>query len=435
MAKQNAAKRAAKQEKRQDRRELKQNKKSFLTYQPDNLSGSQAAQYQDVFESQGKKAGLKYLRSQGYRPKEIGKARLAGEAPMPMATQSQQWNLNNAKGAVAAGMDVSQTMADRNAQMNRPNEVGAFGGSQQWTQDENGNWIKTTSLSDVQQQMMGAEDQYSLGARQAGLAASQNAFNTYQQPYNYNGISDVMGGAELGDARNKAATSAYESQMALMRPEFQDQSARFEQMAAERGWVPGSKLYEKEKTRLQNQQDAQAKSIADNAYNQGLSEYNTMFNTSTSDRARQISEMNQMRDRPLTEASALMGQGTGIRQDQFTDYGAIQQQAVDPLQAYAVQNQANMATQQQKWQTGESALDRQNALAVAAMSKPATPSSGPSLAEQMQAARDQMAWEQANGFRPNYNQGAKYPSTGSQVASGIAQGVGMGVGAGLANAL
>jgi len=414
-------------------------KNNMLLYQPDDLTEAQAAKYASMWGNKNKKAGLNYLRSQGYKPKQIAGARLGSEEPLPVkSTPSQQRYFDDAMTATQTSMDVAATMADRNAQLNRPNQTGAFGGSQGWTQDENGNWTKTTSLSDSQQGMMSAEDQYSLNARNAALGMSGQAFQAYQQPYNYDQISQVMGGQQLGDARNKAASSAYESQMALMRPEFDQQKADFEQMAAERGWVPGSKVYELEKNRLANNQTTQARSIADNAYNQGLNEYNTMFNTSTSDRARQIQEMNSMRDRPLQEVSTLMGQGPGIRGDQFVDYGAIQQQTVDPMQAYGIQNQNTLQNDQQKWQQRQNQLDRNLQMQIAQMGMAGGPAGpeGPGLDEQMQAARDQMMWEQQNGFRPNYqNSGGGGGNVGGQIAGGIASGIGTGIGAGIANGI
>lgn len=422
---------------KEQKRRLKNN---MLLYQPKNLSDAQAAKYAYEFNENGRAAGKKYLKSQGFKPNKLMKARLGKQEPLPVrSTPSQQRYFDDAATATQSSIDVADYMAQQNAQFNRPNQQGAFGGSQNWTQDANGNWTKSTNLSGSQDAMLNAEDQYSLNARQAALGLSQGAFDAYSQPYNYNNISQVMGGQQLGDARNRAATSAYESQMALLRPEFDQQNQQFEQMAAERAWVPGSKVYELEKNRLANNQAAQSRSIADNAYNQGLNEYNTMFNTSTSDRARQISEMNSMRDRPLQEVGTLMGQGPGIRGDQFVDYGAIQQQTVDPMQAYNIQNQGQMQQSQQNWQTGENALDRQTQLQLAQMGMAGGPSGpeGPGLDEQMQAARDQMMWEQQNGFRPNYQNtgGGGGSNTGQQIVGGITQGISSGITAGIANSM
>ncbi len=347
------------------------------------------------------------------------------------APQGQNgFDFSSPEQAAKTGQTITREQADMASQYNRPNEVGAFGGSQEWSKDPNtGQWTKKTLLSDNAQQQMGLEDQFSTGARKAGVAASNEAFGRYQQPYNYNGVSQVMGGQELGAARNKAASSAYEAQMGLLRPEFEQQQKQFEAQAANKGWVPGSKVYEQEKTRLANQQAAQQRSIADQAYGQGLNEYNTMFNTSTQDRSRQIAEMNQMRDRPMQEASTLMGAGPGVRQDQFTDYGPIQMESVDPSKFYQIGMQGNLQNDQQAWQGRQNALDRNNQMAMTRLGK----GGGLSPQQEMQMARDQMMWEQQNGFRANYNKRTS-ASPGAQIAGSIGAGVGQGVGAGLGQA-
>lgn len=409
--------------------------KTTMSKPPSGLSDRQQNRYQYTLKTKGKAAADKEAQGFLKRATQPDPA-VKQQNQKDVNTQGTNYNYDSPEQATASGYDVNAQTAQANAKFNRPDQQGQFGGSQNWTQNPDGSWKKTTSLGADAQTQTDLGNQMTTMGRQAGVNSMGQAAQNYSQPYNYNGISQVMGGQQLGDARNKAASSAYESQMSLMRPEREQQNAQFEQMAAERGWVPGSKMYENEKTRMQNQQAAQDKSLAESSYNTGLNEYNTMFNTSTSDRSRQISEMNQMRDRPLQEAQSMFGAGPGPQIDQFADYGPVTQEGVDASKYYGVGMQGRMQTEQNAWQSKENILNRQNNIATAGAGRPAA-AQGENLtaAQQIQLAQQQMEWERNNGFRPDYRNnpgGNSGASIGQSIGAGIGAGLGMGAGRALA---
>lgn len=407
---------------------------SAMSSIPAGLSARQGQRYQYLLKTKGKAAAqgaLKTMQKKGNNTQPD--PNLVNTNQKAVNTVASQYNMGSPEQALASGQMANQNTAAMNANYNRPDEQGMFGGSQEWSQNPDGSWTKKTSMSGTAQQQTDLGDQMTTMGRQGAVNSMGAALNNYSQPYNYDGISEVMGGQALGDARNKAQQSAFDNQMGRLQPGIEQKRKDFETMAATRGWVPGSKVYEREKTRMEGDIANQTNDIATGAYNTGLNEYNTMFNTSTSDRQRQIQEMNAMRDRPLQEASNMFGMGPGPQIDQFTDYGPINVEGVDASKYYATDMQRRLQSSDQRWQTRQKALDRAAQLKAAGMARPSGPQ-GENLtaAQQMELARQQMLWERQNGFRPNPNSGG---SGWGGVAQGVGQGIGTGLGMGIAHGI
>lgn len=339
--------------------------KKMMAQMPNDLTGSQALQYQNTVQGQGQKAGADFLRNLGYQPRLLARERAAGTAPKANPNSALFNNYNNAPEAVASAESTAKDMANMNTQFNRPDQTGAFGGSKTWSQNPDGTWQSTTSLSAPQQQMLDQQNQYSLAARQGANQLEGTAISKLQQPYDYSGIAPVLGGQDLQTAANNAQNTAFQGQYNMMAPDLQLQQDQFQQMAAGRGWTPDSAAYQNGLRQLNNSQNTAVGQLASQSVGLGQQQFNNEYNASMGSRQQGINEYNQQREQPLMDASALANQGPGIQQDQFTDYGATPISDVNAIQAYGYQNLSNMQGAQDTWQGGQNQLDRANQLNVA----------------------------------------------------------------------
>lgn len=405
-------------------------RRSAMSSIPEGLTGKQANRYKYLLRTKGKDA------ANAAATKFAAKNKYNSPGQVNNRNGANNFNMGSPEQALQSGMDANKETANLSAQFNRPDEQGMFGGSQEWTQNPDGSWTKTTKMSDTAQEQVDLGNQVTTQGRQAAANLMGTAAANYSQPYNYDNISPVMGGQQLGDARNKAQQSAFDNQIGRLQSGFDQKRKDFETLAATRGWVPGSKNYEREKSRMESDIANQINDIATSSYNTGLNEYNTMFNTSTSDRQRQIQEMNAMRDRPLQEASNMFGMGPGPQIDQFTDYGPINVEGVDASKYYATGMQKTLQDSDQSWQAKQKRLDREAQLKAASIGASAARGAGGenlTAAQQMELARQQMLWERQNGFRPNPNSGGG--GGWGSAAQGFGQGIGTGLGYGIAHGI
>lgn len=128
---------------------------------------------------------------------------------------------------------------------------------------------------------------------------------SYAQPFDWNSLpaNPVTGDYNkwVGDQMQQY-NSAFD---ARMNPVYQQQSQDFEQMAANRGWTPGSENYNREKTRLeQSQNEARQQAYAANQSN-AVSSAGQLFNIGTSAHSNALSDAMTQRNLPLTEFNAL----------------------------------------------------------------------------------------------------------------------------------
>lgn len=252
--------------------------------------------------------------------------------------EQEDWGYEKGDVASQRAYEQNRATAEDRARMNRVAEQGRFGGTQEWETDpETGQTRRVQRLGEGAQDIVSAEEQFSRQTRQAGLGVSQEALGRLKQPYSFEGMSKVYGEGDLEGARNKAADSVYNRQMRQLEPQMKQERQEFEQMAAERGWVPGSEIYEREKSRMGESQRRQQQDISDQAYQTGSQEMSQMRGYSAEDRSRQIGEMEALRSRPIAEAEQLMGMGSGARIDEFADYGPVQQADVDTMAAYGIE--------------------------------------------------------------------------------------------------
>lgn len=198
---------------------------------------------------QGSLAGLGLLNSAFNNPSLPQQPDLMG-----LANQQYQNQL---------GLLNAQTVA------NRPTQVTPQG-TVSWTQDANGNWVQTTSLSPEQQALYNQQvgQQYNLG----GMIGTQgqNVANSLQNQYSLN----------PGQLQSEAANAAYSQATRYLDPQFQREQASLESQLANQGISRGTEAYTNAMNQF-NEQRGQAYDQARNqAYTQGLMGANQAFNQS-----------------------------------------------------------------------------------------------------------------------------------------------------------
>jgi len=405
------------------------------------LGPKQKRKFNQINEQEGRQA------AQAYRSKiaERKGITLSGATPQKVGEQAQKFgygdwstfyanpshDMGSASGAVASAYDLNAQQAQQNAAMNRPTQQGLYGNQLQWQQDPaTGQWMRKEQLADPYQQMLGMEQQYSLQGREMGTQAMQQAQQNMQQPYNLQGISQVIGSDDMNAERSRIEQSLYDRQSSLMEPQFQQQVGDFEQMAANRGWTPGSEVYEREKKNMLDRQDQQRQQWSRDATAQGLSELEKQYGLSATERNRQIAEMEKLRYQPYNESQMFMGAGPGIQQDQFVDYGAMMQAPVDvagtAANFYTAQQLPFLNQGKYQFEAEQSEKDRQTQLEIARMqaAKMGGGGSGLTPEQEYQLAFDYERRMRDEGLGGYYNPGGggggvDWGGVGNAVVSGI----------------
>lgn len=253
---------------------------------------------------------------------------------------------------------------------NRPNQVNSQG-SLQWTQDPTtGAWTQTTSLNPA---LGSTQDTLNAGAN--GLAGQ--AVSNAQQPLDYSGISgvdqyDPTKFGAMPDSGFGAVQQVQDAMNSRLQPGLDQSRAALIQRLRSQGLSQDSNAYQRAITG-QDQKDVdssqQALLAATSAYgdifNRGLAsrqqqsnEAQTGFTDSTSDRARQIAEMQTQRGQPLSDLKGLLGASSGIAQPTFQGfntsgnaggvdyYGAGKDTYGDALGSFNAQTARNAANKQ-----------------------------------------------------------------------------------------
>lgn len=191
-----------------------------------------------------------------------------------------------AQKAVNAQMKASRDAASFN-------RVGQTGPSGSMVFDPATNSWKTT-YGDVQQ---GQQDW--LKQNQAGAMAGMG------QPVDYSGITEIFGGDTQEQWRQKQQDAIYGRFQREFEPQFQQQSARFEQQMAERGIPIGSELYNREKSRMEQQQESSRQDALANASVLSDQYAQNMYAQSMQGRQQGIAEYNAQREQPFQEWSGV----------------------------------------------------------------------------------------------------------------------------------
>jgi len=179
---------------------------------------------------------------------------------------------------------------------------------------------------------------------QLGNTQFQGVKNSYNQPFDLSGlpaapVADENYRSQIEKANIDRFNREYDNQ-------FKREMSDFEQMAGERGWTPGSEVYQKEKTRMQDAQNKARENAIDQARITGGAEMNRYYDLQDRTRGTARDEYVATRDRP------------------FQEYSATQNQiAQNPLWNQWSQNN------QQQFQGQQAQLDRDQAMKIANMNR------------------------------------------------------------------
>lgn len=152
-----------------------------------------------------------------------------------------------------------------------------------------------------------------LGASGQGLqswlqGSQEAALSGMGQPVDYSGITELFGGQSQEDFMQNQYQQMYDRFSRQNEPMFAQQMESFEQQMADRGIPMGSEMYNREKSRLEQNQQNQRQDMQAQAWSQANEFGNTQFGQSMQGRQQGISEYNARREQPYQEWS-------GVNQD------------------------------------------------------------------------------------------------------------------------
>lgn len=371
--------------------------------------------------------------------KQIKKAQKSGASPLEVQALKEKKRAIKGKTQTKPGENfgTAQTAGDwasenalaqaqQTSYLQSPNQTDIYGNQYQVTFDENGQPQITQSLGDTQQGMLDTYQGYQQGMMGMGTSALSDAQSAMSSPYSsmYEGLQQRMSTEDMQSERRRIEDAYYQDQERLMGGDMKQEMADFEQMAAERGWTPGSEVYEREKSRLETNQASTRQGWANQAAQAGLSEMQGQYALSSQERAAQLGERQDQRYGSLGEAQQLMGTYTGPQQGQFqqAQFGQVAPTDYAGLAA----NYANMSMepylQSQKYGYEQQMLNQQLA---------AQGGGGGGGTDY----ESRLAYEQAlkdRGLAGYYDPGSS--SSGSNW-SGAIQGIASGIGKGIGNYL
>lgn len=222
---------------------------------------------------------------------------------------------------------------------NRPNQTNQQG-SLTWTQDPTtGQWTQTQSLNPTLAAAANSQQQ-----TQAGLSAGANgmvgqAVDSLGKPLDMSGLSQVQ--AYDPSKFNAIPASGFgavqevqDAMMGRLNPALENSRNSLIQRLRSQGVSQGSDAYDRAihgADLKENDANQQALLAATGAYgdifNRGLagrqqqsSEGMNSFNTSTSDRARQLAELTTQRNQPMTDLKGLLGAAGSVQAPTFAGF-------------------------------------------------------------------------------------------------------------------
>ena len=235
----------------------------------------------------------------------------------------------------------NQAALDKQTQANRPNQTNQSG-SIQWTQDPTtGQWTQNQTMNNDLTQAAQGQQQTQAGLMQGAAGLTGQAVGNLSQPLDTSGMTGVnaydpnkyMSNMDAGFGSVQGVTDAM---MGRLQPQMDQSRAALVQRLRSQGISQDSGAYQ----RAMNTQDQSDVDARQRALLAGTSEYNTefnrnlqqnqqnsgvgmnAFNTSTSDRARQMQEATTARNQPLTDIKGMMGAAGDPALDPFAGFAS-----------------------------------------------------------------------------------------------------------------
>lgn len=337
---------------------------------------------------------------------------------------NQQGAVSSLQGAEAAQRQHEEEVNRQNVAQNRINEQNAFDTTVQY--DANGNRIERMSQGNqnlYNTQLAGQQQYAGLGQEALQNYANQVA----NDPYNVSNItgSGISADQLLGE-RNRIEGELYNRYATLGEPTLQKQLADFEEMAANKGWTPGSKVYEQQKALLQQEQQQTRESWQSKAVEQGLNELSELTGLSNQQINQQLDWYDKNRYGSLQEANALYGQSGQVNLGETGKYNQVNYGSnMDYMGAYNTQQQIKAGMENAK--VGASATVGAAQAGASGQIGAASIYANQQAQQPMQDANAQLYMLNDPNYQKYINGGSSSGNTWSTIAGNLAAGVGQGL--------
>lgn len=163
--------------------------------------------------------------------------------------------------------DQQQALIDQQTAANRFNQVTPYG-SLTWSQDANGNWTQTQTLSPDQQAILNQQNALSLGLGTAQNSMLGQVTDTYSQPF--------TGGDAA--ARQQTIDSQYAAMASRLDPQWAQRESALNTRLANQGISAGSEAYANALREFGNQRNDAYQQANNSALQLGNQEFQNSFN-------------------------------------------------------------------------------------------------------------------------------------------------------------
>ncbi len=217
------------------------------------------------------------------------------------------------KGAAEATAASDKEMLDAQTKANRPNQYNPWG-SMEWTQDDQGGWSQTQTLTPEAQAALDAQMQMQQGKSEQALGMMDRMTDEFGQPVDWTQFGEQQGlEYDPSEIRQKAEDAAYGRATSRLDPRFEQEGNALEIKLANQGLSPGDAAYdnamgnfnrskEDAYANAQNMAVGQGKGEAAQDYSQQMGSANYANQL----RQNSMKEMMQQRGMSLNEINAIM---------------------------------------------------------------------------------------------------------------------------------
>ena len=226
-------------------------------------------------------------------------------------TPSAPGNLgSNAAANVDYQQKINEYNANINANLNRFDQQGTYGGTQ-WTQDPaTGKWTQSTGMNQQEQGVYNAQKTGQTQAGQAAVGVGQQLGQYASNPYDINQAGGAMPnqGDILKERQGVQDTlmNTFESRNA---PIFAQQQKDLQQQLADQGVPPDSEQYKRRMASLGQQQTDARQQAMSSATSQGLGEFNALNTQGLANRQQGVSEYTTQYNAPMATFGSLQQLG------------------------------------------------------------------------------------------------------------------------------
>jgi len=259
--------------------------------------------------------------------------------------------------------------AQQQADINRINEAGPYSSST-YTKGADGSVTRTIGLSEAEQSKLDWQNQAETKANSLIDRQFEQVNKNFSQPLSFDdlGPAPMAGGYESD--RQRVEKDYSDRYLRQMQPEWQRQEKEFVETMAGRGIPEGSELFNRQLGEFKKQQNQSMLDINSQAIQAGGAEQSRLFEQGNTARGNAIGERMAVRGNPFNEMSQLLGTRQGVQNPQFAPTPEVQVQPTDYTGAYSTfqstqqrrqeqEQQAQQFGQQQKFESEQSALNRQ----------------------------------------------------------------------------